>query len=105
MRNIFQETCHNSETIKLILRLRTEADKLMMENISKNLIDQDEYPQMVNIHSRCISMLAHLWKAPHSKDAIGTATTGSSEAIMLGGLAMKKNWRKHVLSTSLEHVP
>lgn len=38
-------------------------------------------------------MLAHLWHAPHSKNAIGTATTGSSEAIMLGGLAMKKNWQ------------
>lgn len=71
-----------------------EADKLMMENVSKNLIDEDEYPQMVQIHSRCISMLAHLWKAPHSKHALGTATTGSSEAIMLGGMAMKKRWQE-----------
>ena len=70
-----------------------EAVKLMVENMSKNLIDEDEYPQMVQIHSRCVSMIAHLWKAHHSKDALGTATTGSSEAIMLGGLAMKKIWQ------------
>lgn len=29
------------------------ADKLMMENISKNLIDQDEYPITQDIHTRC----------------------------------------------------
>lgn len=40
-------------------------------------------------------MIADLWHAPPSdhKSAIGTATTGSSEAIMLGGLAMKNRWR------------
>lgn len=70
-----------------------QADKLMIENMSKNLCDEDEYPMMVNIHTRCISMLASLWKAPHSESALGTCTTGSSEAIMLGGLAMKKRWQ------------
>lgn len=70
-----------------------QADKLMQENVSKNLCDEDEYPMMVNIHTRCISMLASLWKAPHSANALGTCTTGSSEAIMLGGLAMKKRWQ------------
>ncbi|PSR88902.1 hypothetical protein PHLCEN_2v5051 [Hermanssonia centrifuga] len=64
-----------------------EANKLMMENISKNLIDQDEYPMTR------ISMLADLWHAPDAHDAIGTATTGSSEAIQLGGLAMKRIWQ------------
>jgi len=39
-------------------------------------------------------MLADLWHAPASKDAIGTATTGSSEAIQLGGLAMKRIWQE-----------
>jgi len=40
-----------------------------------------------------ISILADVWHAPSSKQAIGTATTGSSEAIQLGGLAMKKIWQ------------
>jgi glutamate decarboxylase len=69
------------------------ADKLMMENISKNLIDQDEYPMTQILHNRCVSILADLWHAPKTLDAIGTATTGSSEAIQLGGLAMKRIWQ------------
>ncbi|KAJ3482776.1 hypothetical protein NLI96_g6750 [Meripilus lineatus] len=71
-----------------------EADKLMKENISKNLIDQDEYPITQDIHTRCISILADLWHAPSTHQAIGTATTGSSEAIQLGGLAMKRIWQE-----------
>lgn len=70
-----------------------QATKLCVENIGKNLIDQDEYPQTQILHTRCISMLAHVWNANHSSNAIGTATTGSSEAIQLGGLAMKKIWQ------------
>ncbi|CAO1614112.1 unnamed protein product [Parajaminaea phylloscopi] len=66
-----------------------------------NIVDQDEYPASLAIHGRCISQLAALWHAPEEKDAngeykqaFGTATTGSSEAIMLAGLAMKKRWQK-----------
>jgi glutamate/tyrosine decarboxylase-like PLP-dependent enzyme len=36
-------------------------------------------------------MLGNLWGAK-GEAAIGTATTGSSEAILLGGLAMKRRW-------------
>jgi glutamate decarboxylase len=71
----------------------SQADKLMQENMSKNLIDTDEYPATQHIHTRCISILADLWHAPKAKQAIGTATTGSSEAIQLGGLAMKRIWQ------------
>ncbi|KAH0830488.1 glutamate decarboxylase [Lanmaoa asiatica] len=70
------------------------ANKLMLENMSKNLIDQDEYPATQLIHTRCVSILADLWHAPSTKQAIGTATTGSSEAIQLGGLAMKRIWQE-----------
>ncbi|CAK5272097.1 unnamed protein product [Mycena citricolor] len=71
-----------------------EADKLIMENMNKNQVDLDEYPAATIIHNRCISMLADLWKAPKDGKAIGTSTAGSSEAIMLGGLAMKKRWQE-----------
>ncbi|KAJ7219060.1 glutamate decarboxylase [Mycena pura] len=64
------------------------ADKLMMENMSKNLIDTDEYPMTR------VSILADMWHAPSAQKAIGTATTGSSEAIQLGGLAMKRIWQE-----------
>ncbi|CAE6410228.1 unnamed protein product [Rhizoctonia solani] len=66
-----------------------EGKKLIMENITKNFADQDEYPATMGIHTR----LASLWKAPEGGKAIGTATGGSSEAIMLGGLALKKRWQ------------
>ncbi|KAI0372007.1 glutamate decarboxylase [Pilatotrama ljubarskyi] len=71
-----------------------EANQLMMENISKNLIDQDEYPMTQVLHTRCVSILADIWHAPSTEQAIGTATTGSSEAVQLGGLAMKRIWQE-----------
>ncbi|KDR72645.1 hypothetical protein GALMADRAFT_252808 [Galerina marginata CBS 339.88] len=71
-----------------------DADKLIMENLNKNIVDLDEYPAASLIHNRCVSMLADLWKAPKDGKVIGTATAGSSEAIMLGGLAMKKRWQE-----------
>ena len=71
-----------------------EAEQLMIENISKNMSDVDEYPAMMDMHARCVSILAHLWGVQKGEQAIGTATTGSSEAIHLGGLAMKRRWQE-----------
>ncbi|MBO4490847.1 MAG: glutamate decarboxylase [Lentisphaeria bacterium] len=70
-----------------------QVHRLMDESISKNMIDKDEYPQTAEIEMRCVHMLADLWHAPESRTAIGCSTTGSSEAAMLGGLAMKWRWR------------
>lgn len=73
-----------------------EATKLMTEALSKNFIDYEEYPQTADIQNRCINMIARLLHAEttsdSSCDAIGTSTVGSSEAIMLGMLAMKRRW-------------
>ncbi|KAF9897960.1 hypothetical protein BX616_004701 [Lobosporangium transversale] len=70
--------------------MEPEANQLVVENINKNLSDQDEYPATMKIHARCISILGDLWK---SKGAVGTSTIGSSEGVQLGGLAMKKRWQ------------
>ncbi|KAG7092113.1 hypothetical protein E1B28_008487 [Marasmius oreades] len=80
-----------------------EANKLIMENINKNQVDLDEYPAATNIHNRCVSMIADLWKAPSSEKVIGTSTSGSSEAIMLGGLAMKKRWQESRKAAGKDH--
>ena len=56
--------------------------------------DADEYPAMMNMHARCVSIIADLWGAKRPEKPIGTATTGSSEAIHLGGLAMKRRWQE-----------
>ncbi|TLS21980.1 uncharacterized protein PpBr36_09218 [Pyricularia pennisetigena] len=74
--------------------LEDNAQKLMVENIAKNLSDADEYPAMISMHQRCVSILAHLWNVQAGEKAIGSATTGSSEAIQLGGLAMKRRWQE-----------
>ena len=71
-----------------------EIRKLMDECIDKNMIDKDEYPQTAEIESRCVHMLADLWNSPDAANAQGCSTTGSSEAAMLGGLALKTRWRK-----------
>jgi len=74
--------------------MEPEADRLLAETANKNLIDQDEYPQTDEIHQRVIAMLARLFHAPKDAKPMGTATVGSSEAIMLGLLAHKFAWRK-----------
>jgi glutamate decarboxylase len=69
-----------------------EAEDLMMENMSKNFIDFDEYPQTAEIHTRCSTMIGNLFHAPKDT-SIGTSSVGSSEAIMLAVLAMKRRWK------------
>lgn len=71
-----------------------EARQLMKETFEKNMIDKDEYPQTAEIEERCVNMLAHLWHSPKASNTIGCSTTGSSEACMLAGLAMKWRWRE-----------
>ncbi|KAK3293520.1 glutamate decarboxylase [Chaetomium fimeti] len=76
--------------------MEDEAEKLMAESFSKNFIDYEEYPQSADIQNRCVSMIGRLFNAPigsSDADAIGTSCVGSSEAIMLGVLAMKKRWK------------
>ncbi|ANU38915.1 glutamate decarboxylase [Vibrio scophthalmi] len=70
-----------------------EVHKLMDLSIDKNMIDKDEYPQSAEIEGRCVHMLADLWNAPDAVTTVGTSTTGSSEACMLGGLAALWRWR------------
>ncbi|GAB1214217.1 hypothetical protein ATERTT37_003377 [Aspergillus terreus] len=75
------------------------VERLMSDAMSKNFIDFEQYPQTAHIQNRCVNMIADLLHAPTSDDAagdhdaIGTSTVGSSEAIMLAMLAMKKRWQ------------
>ena len=74
--------------------MEPEAAKLMSECFDKNMIDKDEYPQTAEIENRCVNMIANLWNSREHETATGTSTIGSSEAAMLGGMAMKWNWRE-----------
>ncbi|BAJ74886.1 glutamate decarboxylase [Microbacterium testaceum StLB037] len=69
------------------------ADRLYADAYDKNMIDKDEYPRTAEIERTCWRMLADLWHAPSVKGAAGTSTIGSSEACMLGGLALKRRWQ------------
>jgi glutamate decarboxylase len=73
--------------------MEPEADRLMAETFDKNMIDKDEYPQTAEIERRCVNIVANLFHAPDHGDAVGVSTIGSSEAVMLAGLAMKWRWR------------
>lgn len=58
-----------------------------------NMIDKDEYPQTAEIEERCVHILANLWHSPSTFTTMGVSTTRSSEACMLGGLALKRRWQ------------
>jgi glutamate decarboxylase len=73
--------------------MEPEAERLMAEAFDKNMIDKDEYPQTAEIERRCVNIVADLFHAPTEGDAVGASTIGSSEAVMLAGLAMKWAWR------------
>ncbi len=70
------------------------AQKIYAETADKNMIDKDEYPATAAIEDRCWRILADLWNVPDTGDTIGTSTVGSSEACMLGGLALKRLWQE-----------
>jgi glutamate decarboxylase len=68
----------------------------MTDSFGKNFIDYEGYPHTAEIHNRCVNMIGRLFNCPtdaKGENAMGTSTVGSSEAIMLGTLAMKKRWQ------------
>jgi glutamate decarboxylase len=72
--------------------MEPEAQRIIAANLHRNFIDHAEYPRTAEIEQRCIRMLADLFHAPG--ETTGARTQGSSEAIMLGALSLKWNWRK-----------
>nr|BAP77014.1 glutamate decarboxylase [Klebsormidium flaccidum] len=75
--------------------MEPECDKLIMESLNKNYIDMDEYPITTELQDRCVNMIARLFNAPIGEhdSAVGAGCVGSSEAIMLAGLAFKRKWQ------------
>jgi glutamate decarboxylase len=74
--------------------MEPQARNLMQLALDKNMIDKDEYPRTADIEMRCVNMLSRLWNSPDHEVATGTSTTGSSEAAMLAGMALKWRWRE-----------
>nr|AID16351.1 glutamate decarboxylase [Lactiplantibacillus plantarum] len=82
--------------------MEPEAVELMKDTLDKNAIDKSEYPRTAEIENRCVNIIANLWHAPDDEEFTGTSTIGSSEACMLGGLAMKFAWRKRAQALGLD---
>ncbi len=82
--------------------MEPEAELLMAETAAKNMIDKDEYPQTAELERRCVNILSHLWNAPDRSQATGCSTTGSSEACMLGGMALLWRWRARRRAAGLD---
>ena len=70
-----------------------EAVEIARQHMFKNYIDHDMYPQVFKMEGQMVKWLHDLWNGPKDVEPYGTATIGSSEACMLGGLAHKWNWR------------
>ena len=73
--------------------MEPQAERLMADTFDKNMIDKDEYPRTAELEQRCVNMLSRLWNSPAGDVATGTSTTGSSEAAMLAGMALKWRWK------------
>jgi len=78
------------------------AKRLATENLGKNFIDHEEYPQSNLVEKRIIWMLGELYGTKFkccdtdpdtATGYYGSATIGSSEAVMLGLIAHRKNWQ------------
>lgn len=82
--------------------MEDEAKTLLADTLEKNAIDKSEYPQTTELENRCVNIIADLWHAPEECDYIGTSTVGSSEACMLGGMAMKFRWRKKAKEANID---
>lgn len=76
--------------------MEPEASQLIVDSLNVNFIDVEQYPSSAEIERRCVAMLAELYHAPLAPGvrATGTATIGSSEAILLAGLALKTRWQE-----------
>jgi glutamate decarboxylase len=73
--------------------MEPKAHDLIGECLDKNMIDKDEYPRTADLEQRCVRMLADLWHVADPDNPVGCSTTGSSEACMLAGLALKRRWQ------------
>lgn len=87
-------------------QMEPQADKLMASAMNTNAIDKSEYPKTAAMEDRCCAMIGHMFGIPENekfrKDFIGTSTVGSSEACMLGGLALLFSWKHRAKANGMD---
>ena len=75
-----------------------EVHRLMDIAIDKNLIDKDEYPQTAELERRCVQMLADLWNAPGTADAVGCSAAETAPACSAARAACDRSGARRNLS-------
>ena len=85
-------------------QVEPECRELMAEALTVNFIDEEEYPSTAQIQQQCVAQLGDLLFAERDGGDdgggggpgkhCGTSTVGSSEAILLSYLAMKRRWQE-----------
>jgi glutamate decarboxylase len=73
--------------------MEPEARQVIAENLHRNFIDHAEYPRTAEVARRCVRMIHGLFNGVGEPEEPGAACAGSSEAVMLGALAMKWRWK------------
>lgn len=84
------------------VNVHLEEDEQKVANLGMgiDLNDKTAYPSSAELHDTTLNMIANLWHCPKTQDFEetgvfpGAGTVGSTEACLLGGLALKFRWRK-----------
>jgi glutamate decarboxylase len=71
-----------------------ELREIFAEGSFRNFADADMYAHTKATEDKCVEWLHDLWNGPKDAEPYGSATIGSSEACMMGGLSHKWNWRE-----------
>ncbi|MDI2030106.1 glutamate decarboxylase [Saccharopolyspora sp. TS4A08] len=77
----------------LTTSIEPEAQRLYRTYLNHNLVDREQYPAIDAMLRECVGIIGSLWHGePHR--VAGSATTGSSEAALLAGASLLRNWQE-----------
>jgi glutamate decarboxylase len=94
----FSERLNTSSYVNVVFE--PEEKDVALMGLKVNLADQTVYPESFKMHNDTLNMIAKLWHCPKPVDFdkygcyAGAGTVGSTEACLLGGLALKFRWRQ-----------
>lgn len=94
----FNERLNTSSYVNVVFE--PEEEKVALMGLKINLADQTVYPESFKLHNDTLNMIAKLWNCPKPTDwadqpvYAGAGCVGSTEACLLGGIALKFRWRE-----------
>ena len=80
--------------------MEKEAHKIFSSYAPLNGIDTNAYPELEKISAVCEHFILNLCQIKNQDEFKSLATTGSSEAIVLGMYFLKNYWQKHLIDNS-----